>query len=76
MQTEEHKQKIINNLKQIISTAQNNIDALYADQLEYKHAEDGMNYIRLCTQKVQWHFKMQLDPNFGSSEFIKIINNE
>ena len=76
MNTEEHKQEVISNLKKIISTAQNNIDALYADQLEYKHAEDGMNYIRLCTQKVQLHLKMHLDPDFASSEFIKIIKNE
>lgn len=52
-----HTDATIANLKNIINSAQNCLDALYADQLRYKDAENSMNYIRLCSQKVQLHMK-------------------
>jgi hypothetical protein len=69
MKTQEHNQTTIDQLKQIIITAQNNLDALYADQLEYKHLETSMNYIRLCTQKAQYHFKYSTDPSCEHKPF-------
>jgi len=58
MNKEEHKKEALNNLKEIIKTAQNNIDAMLDDDfcvylLSYKGTENSMNYIRLLTQKVQ-----------------------
>lgn len=60
MKKEEHKEKILNNLKEIIKTAQNNMDALYDDDfcvylLDAKGVETSMNYIRELTQKVQYY---------------------
>lgn len=71
MNPQEHNQQVIEQLKQIITTAQNNLDALYADQLEYKELENSMNYIRLCSQRAQYHFGYFKDPScevrpFGS----------
>ena len=60
---DDHHQEVINNFKSIITSAQNNLDAFYADQLEYKNAEDSMNYIRLCSQRVQLHMKNCLDSS-------------
>jgi len=57
MTKEEHKQEVIKHLKLIQTSVQNTLDAFYADQLEYKNAEDSMNYIRFCTQNVQFHIK-------------------
>ena len=58
MNKEEHKKEALNNLKEIIKAAQNNIDAMLDDDfcvylLSYKGTENSMNYIRLLTQKVQ-----------------------
>jgi hypothetical protein len=58
MNKEEHKKEALNNLKEIIKTTQNNIDAMLDDDfcvslLSYKGTENSMNYIRLLTQKVQ-----------------------
>lgn len=58
-----HKLELVSDLKTIITTAQNNLDAFQADQLEYKHLENGMNYIRLCTQSAQMHAKNCLDSS-------------
>jgi hypothetical protein len=52
-----HTNDAIASLKNIIDTAQNCVDALYADQFKYKDSENSMNYIRLCSQKVQLHMK-------------------
>lgn len=71
MNPQEHNQQVIEQLKQIITTSQNNLDALYADQLEPKDLENSMNYIRLCSQRAQYHFGYFKDPScevrsFGS----------
>ena len=63
MTIEVHHQEVINNLKSIITSTQSVLDAFYADQLEYKNAEDSMNYIRLCSQRVQLHMKNCLDSS-------------
>lgn len=66
MSKEKYKEEVINNLKEIIKTAQNNIDALLDEDfcvylLSYKGTESSMNYIRLLTQKVQWNMKNYKD---------------
>ena len=52
------QEEIINNLKEIKKTTENCLDAFYSDQLLEKQAEDSMNYVRLCTQRVQYFFKI------------------
>lgn len=69
MTIEVHHQEVINNLKSIITSTQSVLDAFYADQLEYKNAEDSMNYIRLCTQKVQWHALNSLDSSCKEEKY-------
>jgi len=61
-----HKKELLNSLKSIIETAQNNMDELYIDDIfishiSYKQVEISMNYIRVCTQKVQYHMKNYTD---------------
>jgi hypothetical protein len=57
MINEKNQQEVIDNLKAIASAAQNCLDALYSDQFSVKEAEVSMNYIRLCTQKVQYFIR-------------------
>lgn len=59
MSKDEHKNEIIKNLKEIIKTSQNNIDAFYDDDfcvylLSSESLDNSMNYIRLLTNKVQF----------------------
>lgn len=57
MINEKNQQEVTNNLKSIITAAQNCLDAFYSDQFGVKEAEVSMNYIRLCTQKVQYFIR-------------------
>jgi hypothetical protein len=61
MTKQEHKQGAIDQLRSIKETALNVLGLIELDDINYNSIETSMNYIRLCTQKVQWNSKNYFD---------------
>jgi hypothetical protein len=61
MTKHEYKQGAIDQLRSIKETALNVLGLIELDDIDYKSIETSMNYIRLCTQKVQWNSKNYFD---------------
>lgn len=61
MQKQTYKQGSIDQLRSIKETALNVLGLIELDDIDYKSIETSMNYIRLCTQRVQWNAKNHFD---------------
>lgn len=61
MNKQKYKENALAQLREIKETALNVLGLLSIDDIDYKSVETSMNYIRLCTQRVQWNSKNYFD---------------